>query len=100
MEITKRKISKHGNERWEIDLGPDELGVRRRPLFVTDPDGEGFNNLQEYLAGTNPQDAASFLKLDSAVVAGSGINLAFTAVAGKTYSVLWKGDLRDRKSVV
>jgi hypothetical protein len=51
--------------------------------------------LQEYLAGTNPQDAASFLKLDSAVVAGGGLNINFTAVAGKTYSVLRKDDLSN-----
>lgn len=58
-----------------------------------DPDGDGFSNLQEYLAGTNPKNAASLLKLDAAAVAGNNINLTFTAVAGRTYSVLWNGDL-------
>jgi len=62
---------------------------------TADPDGDGFNNLQEYLAGTNPRNAASRLKLDSAVVAGSGIDIQFTAVAGKTYSVLWTGSLNN-----
>lgn len=60
---------------------------------AADPDGDGFNNLQEYQAGTNPQNAGSYLKLDSAAVVGNGLNLRFTAVAGKTYSVLWKADL-------
>jgi len=40
MEATKRKIVKHGNERWEIDLGPDEAGVRRRPCFVTEQEAD------------------------------------------------------------
>ena len=62
---------------------------------TADPDGDGFDNLQEYVAGTNPQDATSFLKLDSATSAGSGININFVAVAGKTYSVLWKDDLKN-----
>jgi len=62
---------------------------------TADPDGDGFNNLQEYLAGTNPRNAASLLKLDSAAVVGNGINLRFTAVAGRTYSVLWNGDLKN-----
>ena len=62
---------------------------------AADPDGDGFNNLQEYLAGTGPKNSASFLKLDSAAVVGAGINLTFTAVAGKTYSVLWSGDLQS-----
>jgi len=62
---------------------------------TADPDGDRFNNLQEYQAGTNPRDAASFLKLDSAVVAGGGLDIRFTAVAGKTYSVLRKDDLNS-----
>ncbi len=60
---------------------------------TANPDGDGFNNLQEYIAGTDPTDGNSFLKLDSAVVTGNGIDLRFTAVAGKTYTVLWKDDL-------
>ncbi len=58
-----------------------------------DPDRDGFTNLQEYLAGTDPQSAASALRLLSAVRNGSGTDIRFEAVAGKTYSVLYRDTL-------
>jgi hypothetical protein len=61
----------------------------------TDPDGDGFSNLQEYEAGTSPVNSADYLKLDSVDVTPGNINIYFTAVAGKTYSVLWTTDLNS-----
>jgi spore coat protein CotH len=58
-----------------------------------DPDGDGFTNLQEYLAGTNPTDSTSYLKIDSATVAGSNTAIRFNAVVGKTYTVLYRTNL-------
>lgn len=60
-----------------------------------DPDNDGFNNLQEYLAGTNPTLASSRLQIDAIVAAGATRTIQFTAVAGKTYSILFKNDLND-----
>lgn len=57
-----------------------------------DPDGDGATNLQEYLAGTDRLNANSYLKIDGIVISGS-VTLSFQAVAGRTYSVLYKTSL-------
>lgn len=57
-----------------------------------DADMDGLTNLQEYLAGTNPQSGASTLRL-AAMRSGNNINLQFTAVAGRTYTILWSATM-------
>ena len=52
-----------------------------------DPDGDGFSNLQEYLAGTDPTDAHSYLRLDSIQIDQTQAVIRFTAMAGRTYSL-------------
>ena len=59
-----------------------------------DPDGDGMTNLQEYLAGTSHTDANSNLKFTQIAVAGN-VTLTFNAIAGKTYSVLYKNALTE-----
>lgn len=68
---------------WEIEQGTN-------PLLADsdhDPDGDGFTNWQEYLAGTAPLSAASRLTLEIRFQSGT-CALAFTAVSNRTYSVL------------
>jgi hypothetical protein len=50
-----------------------------------DPDGDGFTNLQEYLAGTDPQDANSLLKITD--LAGAGRVITWNSVPGRNYQV-------------
>ena len=51
-----------------------------------DTDGDGMNNWQEWIAGTNPTNATSFLQLTSVVPNGaSGVTVTWQSVSGVTY---------------
>ena len=40
MEPKKRKITKHGNDRWEVDFGVDSTGLKRRKVVETEADAD------------------------------------------------------------
>ena len=50
-----------------------------------DPDHDGFTNLQEYIAGTNPRDSNSLLKITT--IANGGQVITWSSVPGKNYQV-------------
>jgi len=51
------------------------------------PDGDAFNNLAEYIAGTVPTNAASFLKVSSVSNSASGTTVRWFGSLGKKYQV-------------
>ncbi|HWQ90076.1 MAG TPA: lamin tail domain-containing protein, partial [Clostridia bacterium] len=81
-----------GNCDFDADGMPDFWEMRNQtdPRLadgVLDPDHDGFTNFQEWLAGTNPWDAASFLYLQ-AITAGSNMLLQFQAAPERSYTIL------------
>ena len=52
-----------------------------------DPDGDGWTNAQEFASGTDPNDRASALKIDSMGKSGNDMVIGFPTVLGKTYRV-------------
>ncbi len=72
---------------WEIAHNLDPYSSLGNNGADGDPDGDGFTNLQEYLAGTDPQDPQSYLRIDSIHLLPGGVALRFLAVAGHSYTV-------------
>ena len=73
------------------DAWEDENGTFK---FIADagddPDSDGLNSWEEYLAGTHPTNAASALRFQQIGASGGSVILQFVAVSGRTYSVLYK----------
>jgi hypothetical protein len=50
-----------------------------------DPDSDGFSNLQEAAAGTNPLDSNSYPRIVSATLSGTNLMVTFPCAPGKLY---------------
>lgn len=77
---------------WELaaDLSPFTNDA------ALDPDADGFTNGDEFLAGTDPHDAASVFEVSSVALAADGtLTLQFRALPGRTYTVETSEDLVD-----
>jgi hypothetical protein len=76
---------------WEAKyFGPDPS---QWPSPGADSDGDGVKNLQEFLAGTDPTDAASVLRAELEVTE-QGTRLVWNSQPGLVYQVQSSGDLR------
>ena len=62
-----------------------------------DADGDGMSNLQEFLAGTDPINPASILRvqIQAQVSSPNNVMLNWPAVPGKNYRVQFKDNLND-----
>ena len=58
-----------------------------------DPDGDGMNNASEYIAGTNPTDAASVLKMVSVSRTNTTNTVRWQSVTGKKYQAFYRTNI-------
>jgi hypothetical protein len=68
---------------WEAANGLDTNNLADAAL---DTDGDTMSNRAEFLAGTDPGNPASYLKIDS-IAATGGAKLTFGAISNRTYSI-------------
>ena len=71
---------------WETDNGVQDPNL--------DKDGDGMTNREEYLSGTNPSDADSYLRVERFSMDGD-VQVEFKAVSNLTYSVEFKNSLEE-----
>ena len=67
---------------WEEQYGGTITGL----VASADNDGDGFSNLQEYIADTNPTNAASFFEID-AIIAQVNQTVTFLGSTARQYQV-------------
>ena len=65
-----------------------------------DNDGDGMNNWQEWLAETDPTNAASVLKMFAPSNGAPGLNVSWSSVVGKYYYLLRSTNLSQGFSVI
>ena len=68
---------------WGIPVGDLVAGA--------DDDSDGFSNLKEYIANTNPRGSNEFLVLDSPIFTGAVVSLNFESSSNRNYFV-WYTD--------
>src|ERR1700690_2673306 len=66
---------------WEWIYGANDISPG------TDADGDGFSNLQEATAGTNPFDSNSVPKISPVMLAGTNLNIVMPGALGKFYQL-------------
>ena len=69
---------------WEDANGLDRNSPADRDL---DPDHDGQSNYAEFIAGTDPQSAASVFKLASVRTTPAGVEVTWTSVPGRLYTI-------------
>ncbi len=76
---------------WETNYFGSDNTTNTPANALLDPDGDRMINRDEYVAGTNPTDASSVLKI--VMSATNGSQLEFVAQTNISYSVQWRTNL-------
>ena len=70
---------------WENQNGFSPTNATGVNGATGDPDSDGFTNIEEYLAGTDPQDGTSLLKIID--IGGAGRAIRWNSIPGRNYQV-------------
>jgi hypothetical protein len=72
---------------WELAHGLNPTNANDANI---DSDGDSLSNAQEYIAGTDPQDGQSYVRIDTRSAAVRGVVLSFVAISNRTYTVVYR----------
>jgi hypothetical protein len=78
-------------DEWENQYGFDSGSATNRDL---DADGDKMSNWAEYIAGTNPTNALSYLRVDAQSI-GLGAMISFGAISNRTYTIQYSDGLES-----
>ncbi len=82
---------------WETQYG---LNPNNTSDSTLDSDGDGVSNRDEYLAGTDPTNKTSVLRIEQFLQRVDGFHIGFTAHSNRVYGVQGSGDLQSWKTVI
>jgi endonuclease/exonuclease/phosphatase family metal-dependent hydrolase len=77
-------------ETWQFQYFGSTNSPAAAPDF--DADGDGMSNTNEFLAGTDPTNSVSALRITSVAIQGSNVVVSWTTAAGKTNALQAAGD--------
>ncbi|MBN2704089.1 MAG: S8 family serine peptidase [Pontiellaceae bacterium] len=75
---------------WELAF----FGSETNAVVAVDADGDGADNLSEYIAGTDPTDSSDFFSVsEGSSASDAGFTLSWEPLPGRSYQVDWTTNL-------
>ena len=77
---------------WELE----NFGGVTNAVADANDDSDVFNNLEEFIAGTDPFDSSSYLHITNMLMTAEGVELCWESQPGRTYDVSWAESLTNQ----
>lgn len=83
---------------WEMDHGLNHTDTEGNNGASGNPDGDGLDNMQEYICGTDPSDAASCFRIinSSEQLPSSGFKIEWQSQPNRSYHVYWATNMTEQ----